>query len=49
MQEMQNEAFHVVCRDCAFESLEPTASEARRLADEHASDTDHTTLSERIQ
>jgi hypothetical protein len=49
MQEQQNEAFHVVCRDCSFESLEQEASEARRLADEHASDADHTTLAERIQ
>jgi hypothetical protein len=49
MQEIQTEAFHVVCRDCSFESLESEASEARRLAEDHADDTGHTTLSERIQ
>jgi hypothetical protein len=45
----ETETFHIVCRDCAFESLESDSIAARRLADEHASTADHSTQYARIQ
>jgi len=45
----ENETFHIVCRDCAFESLESDSTAARRLADEHAATADHSTQYARIQ
>jgi hypothetical protein len=49
MMESENETFHVVCRDCPFESLRSDPTVARRLADEHETTTDHTTQYARIQ
>jgi hypothetical protein len=49
MQETENETFHVVCRDCPFESLRSDPTAARRLADEHGTTTDHTTQYARIE
>ncbi|WP_318569643.1 hypothetical protein [Salinigranum marinum] len=45
----ENATFHIVCRDCAFESLESDSTAARRLADEHAATADHSTQYARIQ
>jgi hypothetical protein len=45
----ETETFHIVCRDCAFESLESDSTAARRLADEHAATADHSTQYARIQ
>jgi hypothetical protein len=47
--ENETETFHVVCRDCEFESLVRDPADARRLADDHTETTDHTTQYARIE
>ncbi|MFC7068917.1 hypothetical protein [Halobaculum lipolyticum] len=36
-----NQLYHVVCRDCATESLRRSEEDAARVADDHAETADH--------
>jgi len=40
--------FHVVCRDCAFESVVETSGDAEALVEEHVTDRGHETTFRRI-
>jgi hypothetical protein len=43
MSPAENETYHVVCRDCTFESLLFDPRDARELADDHAATANHAT------
>ncbi|WP_201740108.1 hypothetical protein [Salinigranum halophilum] len=49
MLSQERQTYHVVCHDCAFESLTQTNAEARRLSQAHATEADHQTRYARIQ
>ena len=36
-----SQLYHVVCRDCATESLRQSEADAARVADDHAETADH--------
>ncbi|WP_418282162.1 hypothetical protein [Halorubrum sp. DTA98] len=42
-------SFHVVCRECRTERVLDTVADAAEFADEHAAETDHVVVFDRIQ
>lgn len=49
MDTTERRSFHVVCRDCRTERILDTVEEAASVANEHASETGHVVVFDRVQ